>query len=174
MIIDGFLKLVGVGLPNFTVSGALGTAANTVDKCSAFMIAQSTIGINITLPTPTDPIPQMVIIANTGTVTLSVEGSNIKPNGMLTFFFNGLTWSIEGSNKTKSYTTVMNLVAGANTVTHNLNLPAGTFSNYMIAARRSTGTDLSINTVPASDTANSLVINATGAIANVRIFVQAV
>ena len=76
-------KQVGkaVSLTNFSASGVVGTALATVDGGRVLSIAQTTAGIILSLPNPTDLItPFQLLIRNTGTVSFKI-GQNLIGSG---------------------------------------------------------------------------------------------
>lgn len=74
-----------LALGNFTASGAIGTAAATVDIYGTIRVSQTTTGIALTLPTPTltGSVIQVRVL-NTGTVSFSIT-YNIPPGYQLRF-----------------------------------------------------------------------------------------
>ena len=51
-------------LTNFTVSGAIGTAAATVDGKTTFNINQTTANITLSIPNPTDTTIGRIVYVN--------------------------------------------------------------------------------------------------------------
>ena len=89
------LILGTVPLANFTANGALGTAVATVDIAPCFAIAQTTVGITLTIPTPTIAAVGLTIkIVNTGSAALTVAGVSIGANQSTEFTYSGTAWTI--------------------------------------------------------------------------------
>lgn len=88
-IINDAFKKITLEIPDITVSGPIGTAFETVDHFSSFVVVQTTPGITLSLPTPSDTTwGDDVTVRNTGTVTFSMYGINVPPDS----FDIHLTW----------------------------------------------------------------------------------
>ena len=84
---------LGVTLPNFTANGAIGTAAATVNITSVIAIAQTTAGIALTLPNPTQTqAGRLLLVANTGSQPVTVGGASVANGKMLPFLWTGTAW----------------------------------------------------------------------------------
>ena len=89
------LLLTAIPLANFAANGAIGTSAATVDIASVFSIAQTTAGVALTLPAPTNTSAGLVIVVNnTGTVAVNVAGQPIPINTNVAFLWNGSAWNV--------------------------------------------------------------------------------
>lgn len=87
-----------VALGNFVANGPIGTAAATVDSKTSFTIGQTAAGVSLTLPSPSTSIGGRVIyVANTGSVSVVVNGSNMLPASTVTFLWNGSAWIASSS-----------------------------------------------------------------------------
>lgn len=94
MILTDNLQIQPLSLPNFAANGSLGTAANTVDKYHTFYIPQTTVGISLTLPTPTVTSDSTQIsVHNTGSASITVNGLVIAANEAGLFQWNGIVWA---------------------------------------------------------------------------------
>lgn len=161
MLILDNLKLATLALTNFATGGSIGTAATTVDIVSQFNVNQRTVGQVLTVPTPTNAIAgDMIRIANVGSVAFSIAGKTINPGAFTDLFWNGTTYSIDADSGRNigATITLTTMTVGNNTVTHNLAMPAGSFSSINLDVRDSTNSTVNLRRVNASDTANSLVI----------------
>jgi hypothetical protein len=92
---------------NYTGSGntgAIGTAATTVDIYTSFTIAQATAGQTLTVPTPTvgavASTGRVIYIANIGSTsfTLLSGGATMNVNSTATLVFNGAQWTFAGAD----------------------------------------------------------------------------
>lgn len=82
-------------LGNFTASGAIGTAATTVDIKTTFNINQATSNITLTLPNPTDTTAgRIVYVNNVGTTSFFFYGTQIIPGTSRTAIWNGSAWTL--------------------------------------------------------------------------------
>lgn len=83
-----------VSLTNIASSGAIGTAAATVDVASYINLNQTTANINVTLPTPTNSTAgRLLILANTGTTLFTVNTTiYVGPQTSREFVWNGSAW----------------------------------------------------------------------------------
>lgn len=87
-ILNDAFKKTTLYIPNITVSGPIGTAYETVDHYSSFVIEQTSAGKTFTLPTPTDTTwGDDVTIRNTGSVPFTMYGINVSDS-----FDIHLTW----------------------------------------------------------------------------------
>lgn len=93
MNIANVFRVESIALSNFLVNGAIGTAATTVDVASSFTVNQTTLGVAVTIPAPSNTrIGQIAIINNTGTAILTVQSAKISPQTAVIFSWNGLAW----------------------------------------------------------------------------------
>lgn len=82
-----------LNLPNFAANAVLGTAAATVDLTSVIEIAQTTAGIALTLPPPTrTKAGRLLLILNSGSQPVSVDGNTIANGKLLLFAWDGFAW----------------------------------------------------------------------------------
>jgi hypothetical protein len=80
-------------LGNFASSGAIGTAATTVDIHTSFTISQTTSSVSLTIPSPTNTTAGRIIyIANTGSATVTVGGITMSAGASASYFWNGSSW----------------------------------------------------------------------------------
>ena len=87
-ILNDAFKKTTLYIPNITVSGPIGTAYETVDHYSSFVIEQTSTGQTFTVPTPTDTTwGDDVPIRNTGSVPFTMYGINVSDS-----FDIHLTW----------------------------------------------------------------------------------
>ena len=93
MNVANIFRVVSIALPNFAANAPIGAAVDAVDIASSFTINQSTVGIKLTLPNPTDPMAgQLVIVNNIGIVNIIVQNSTIYPSTTVIFSWNGAAW----------------------------------------------------------------------------------
>lgn len=87
-IVNDAFKKITLYIPNITVSGHIGTAYETVDHYSSFVIDQTTPNKTFTLPTPTDTTwGDDVTIRNVGSVSFIMYGITVNDS-----FDLHLTW----------------------------------------------------------------------------------
>ncbi|HPC92131.1 MAG TPA: hypothetical protein P5317_07625 [Myxococcota bacterium] len=80
-------------LANFAANAAIGTAAATVDPFSTIAIPQTTAGITLTLPNPTNAqAGRLLTVVNTGTAAFIVAGQKVWPSGEVKFSWTGTAW----------------------------------------------------------------------------------
>ena len=80
-------------LNNFTSSGAIGTAASTVDIHTSFTINQTSSSITLSIPSPTlTTAGRIIYIANIGSATTTVGGVTMGAGTSASFFWNGTSW----------------------------------------------------------------------------------
>src|ERR1700749_1115121 len=93
-----FSQATGLIMPDFTADGPLGTADATVDNYSIFNLNQSTPGITISIPNPTNVNQgREVHVTNVGSVFIKVlPGGYIKPGVAVKFRWLGSWWSVVG------------------------------------------------------------------------------
>jgi uncharacterized protein YjdB len=89
-------------ISNLATGGNIGTAANTVDKFSHFIVTQSTAGQVVTLPPPTNPVgSRWVMVENNGTSTaiFSLYNTTMNINQSHLLRWDGTNWgNAIGSN----------------------------------------------------------------------------
>jgi hypothetical protein len=164
MTIGSFLKLQRVALVNFAANAALGTAAATVDIASAFTINQTTASIVVTLPAPTTTTDmQIIYIQNIGTVAITVGGSVIPASKYIAFTWNGTAWVAASDTSPAKFYVQQALIAGNNTITHNLNLVTPKAIEISIIEDVS-GETVIVKAVGATMLTNSVVLNALAAV----------
>lgn len=175
MIHNSFQKFASQTIANLATGGALGTAAATVDVCAMFFINQTTAGQIITIPSPTNAIAGNVIHICSGltaTASFVVGGQTISVGEYAKFVWNGTGWIYSGDARNQgAKILVPAITVGNNTITHNLALPTGSFSNIIFDAYDSTGNQVLFRRVFASDTTNTLVLNSTIALTNITFFI---
>jgi hypothetical protein len=83
-----------VSLGNFSVSGVIGGGAATVDTASLIKINQTTVGVQLSLPNPTDTTGgRMVQIANYGVVPFTMLGLQVEPRTARNALWDGAAWA---------------------------------------------------------------------------------
>lgn len=173
--INDNLKTATIALTNFAASGALGTPAATVDIASSFVITQTTAGITLTLPTPTDATAGdrlTIASSTTSTTSITVAGISLVPGEFAQWQWTGSAWAFaDGGRNTGAVVTVASVVVGNNTVTHNLAMPTGSFSSLIFRAYNATGNEVTFRRVIASDTTNALVVNSSVALTNITFYI---
>lgn len=171
MFINDNFKTATVALPNFAANGALGTAITTVDIASTFVITQTTAGISLTLPTPTDATAgdRLVVINSTASTTgITVAGVPLSIGEQAMFTWSGTAWiTNDGGRNMGTSVLVASIAVGNSLVTHNLSLPTGTFSQVVFKAYNSTGNEVTFKRNKAADTANAFGISSPVALTNI-------
>jgi hypothetical protein len=173
MFVNDNFKTATLTFTNFATGGSIGTAPITVDIASTFNINQTTVGQIITLPTPTDTTAgDRLVVNNVGTASFTMGGLLIPAGTSGKFNWTGTAWITDANvgRNMGAVVTLATMVAGNNTVTHNLAMPAGTFSNVVFRAYNATGNEVIFRRVVASDTSNTLVVNSTVAISTATTF----
>jgi hypothetical protein len=166
-------RLATLVIANQATGGNIGTAATTVDVCSSFNVNQTTALQALTLPSPTDASAGLIAkVTNVGAVSFTLNGVAMPLLATTDFVWNGTAWSVDPNigRNAGAVVTLATMTAGNNTVTHNLNLPAGSFSNVDFTARNNVGQEISMRRVVGSDTTNTIVVNVVTAIANPTTF----
>lgn len=179
IVLDNF-KLGTIAIASLPTGGSIGTADLTVDIASSFAITQTTVGQTITIPAPTNAVAgDQVRVINTGTQSFTVAGKLIPPNTFTDLAWTGTTYAADADAATIAASTLRNqgavivlptMAVGTNTVTHNLTMPAGSFSSVSLDVRDSTGSTVSIRRVPGSDTAVSIAVTSPVAVATPTTF----
>ena len=82
-VVSNSITTRSITLSNFTSNGSIGSSSSTVDITRSIIIPQTTSGISLTLPTPSNTQAGLQLtIENTGTTYLTVHGIPIQ-NGTL-------------------------------------------------------------------------------------------
>ncbi len=174
MKINDTLKLATIALANFAASGALGTAAATVDVASSFVITQTTASISLTLPNPTDAVAgDRLNIGNstTSTQSITVAGVTIEVGIAAEFVWSGTAWlKGDGGRNDGGAVTAATIPVGNSIITHNLNLPVGTVSNVVFQAFDASNSPVMFKRNTTADTANAFGISSPVAIATATKF----
>lgn len=93
------IKLTPITLANFTANGSIGTAPTTVDLSSYIKLNQTTAGISVTIPTPTDAVLGTVLyITNIGTQSININTIPLASTDTITFIYTGTAWKQDGSS----------------------------------------------------------------------------
>ncbi len=80
-------------------SGAIGTAAATVNVATAFTINQTTAGQTLTIPSPTNVAAGRVIyISNIGSASFTMLGATISIGTSATIIWSGSAWTFAGAD----------------------------------------------------------------------------
>lgn len=94
--LNGAFITRSVAVPNQPTSVTL-VAATTVNISSLLTLAQTTAGVNITVPTPSGAIlGRRLTIYNNGTVTAIVNTNNVGAGRVVEFIWNGTFWASVG------------------------------------------------------------------------------
>lgn len=147
---------------NQAAAAALCTAVQ-LDNISSFDVTQTTASIALTLPTPLNVRGKArVWVSNNiaSTQTFTVQGTTIPIGGEMAFYFDTV-WHVTGDPTAidpKKFTVQQALVAGNNTITHNMALltPFAVVSEIRDVA---TGNYIDGNIIPGSRTANAILLN---------------
>lgn len=119
-----------ISLPDFTVSGSLGTSIETVDKGSGFIIVQDTENISITsIATPLKNIPGQtieIINSNASSTSINILENDLPIGTAIHFKWTGDNWvpyiNPIPANVPKIFTTQITLTDAVNLITHSFNL----------------------------------------------------
>jgi hypothetical protein len=140
-------------------AGSIGAAPATVDIASSFAI-NYTGPVNglVTIPNPTDvQAGDRVRISNVGTAAFSIGGDSLSPGFHTYAEWTGASYTyLDGGRNAGVSVPVAAVAAGNFTVTHNLAMPAGTFSSLVFRAYNSIGNEVIFKRNKAADTANVL------------------
>ena len=91
--VNGAEVLRALTTTNFAANGSLGTAATTVDLFSTVLIPQTTAGIAVTLPSPTNTTAgRRLVVGNTGTASITVGGTAIPSGQSIEYVWSGTAW----------------------------------------------------------------------------------
>lgn len=100
MSLTGFSQLVNkpvslVSVTNKATGGAIGTAANTVDIATLITINQTTASQTLSLPSPTNETPGMVIsVVNIGTENFTMATRIVAVGDPISlFWWDGSAWN---------------------------------------------------------------------------------
>jgi hypothetical protein len=163
MINDDIFKTATLPLANFATAGAIGTAATTVDIASSFVITQTTAGIALTIPNPTDANAGdrlLIGSSSTSTASVSVAGVTLVPGEFSQWLWSGLAWLFADGGRNAGIDVSVAVVSAGNLlVTHNLNMPTGTFSRVIYQCYNSAGIKVEFRRNKANDTANAMAFN---------------
>jgi hypothetical protein len=160
---DDIFKTATLPLANFATAGAIGTAATTVDIASSFVITQTTAGIALTIPNPTNANAGdrlLIGSSSTSTATVSVAGVTLIPGEFSQWLWSGAAWLFaDGGRNAGASISVATIPAGNLLVTHNLNMPTGTFSQVIYQCHNAIGNQVVLRRNKANDTANAMAFN---------------
>lgn len=128
-----FGQATGYNLSNFPSSGSIGTAASTVDSYSRININQTTAGVALTVPPPTNTTTKVteVWIANKGTVSLTIRplpdltGFVLDTGQTVILKWIGLRYSVVGKGNMVDLSGYIKLDGTSPATTGNIN-----FGNY--------------------------------------------
>ncbi|MFO0781923.1 MAG: hypothetical protein U0524_03485, partial [Candidatus Saccharimonadales bacterium] len=103
--------LSALAISDQATSGPVGSAASTVDVATTLNLNQSTSGVSLTLPSPTDTTAGRILyVSNTGSVVVNVDGIPLAVGTSASFIWNGTTWiALTTGNSTAGVTTVGSL-----------------------------------------------------------------
>jgi hypothetical protein len=95
MRVNSFTIFDQVQLANIAASGPIGTAAATVDIATNFAINQTTAGLALTLPNPTQALNgAFVIVSNSGSASFTLNGTIVFPGQFSSFEWDNAAWRI--------------------------------------------------------------------------------
>jgi hypothetical protein len=135
--VGGSTLFINGNSANRTASGVLDPAGGTVDVLTVTSIPQTTAGISLTLPAPTNASAgRMFRVMNTGTVNLGVQGFEIAPSRYADYMWTGAAWIFHDLSVTAANTVQMMvkgvvrcgdaIAAGARAVTNSYNVASAT------------------------------------------------
>lgn len=94
---DGAILQRTQAITNKAAGGNIGTAANTVDKDSAFNVNQTTAAQTLTLPNPTvTTAGRHAYVSNIGSTSFTMLGIVLNNGASLHALWNGTAWSLVG------------------------------------------------------------------------------
>lgn len=137
--------------------GAIGTAATTVDIASTIAVNYTgTANGAVTLANPTDAqAGDRVKVLNIGTAAFTINGDAVAPGFHVDAAWNGTAWNFQDGGRNAGISVPVAAVpAGTLNVTHNLAMPAGTFSSVIVRAYNTLGNEIVFRRNKAGDTAN--------------------
>jgi hypothetical protein len=151
-------KNATIKLATVAAAGPFAAAAASVDIASSFVITQTT-NVALTIPNPTDATAgDLLRIGSdtTSTSPFSVNGITLTPGEFATFFWSGTAWLyLDGGRNAGAVVPVAAVAAGNFVVTHNLAMPAGSFSSVIWRAYNPAGNEVILKRNTAADTANA-------------------
>ena len=102
-------------LGNFAANGDIGTAAATVDAYTSINIPQTTAGITLTIPSPTNvTVGRILKINNNGSEPFRVGAAFVEVAQSVEFVWNGSAWSMQSGGGGWSLTGNSGAIAGTN------------------------------------------------------------
>ena len=102
--VSGAEILRPVTLANFPANAAIGTAAATVDVASELIIPQTTAGISLTLPAPTQTqAGRLLFVKNTGSQSVTVGGVSIPSGRYLGYIWSGTAWVPQSAGSSEDF-----------------------------------------------------------------------
>lgn len=117
-------------LSNFAANGAFGTAAATVDAYTSINIPQTTAGITLSIPAPTNPTAGRILkISNTGSTAFAVGAASINSAQTVEYVWNGIAWSLQTTGSGWSLTGNAGIIAGTNFLGTTTDVPMDIASN---------------------------------------------
>lgn len=138
---------------------AIGTAATTVDIASSIAVNYTgTANGAVTLASPTDAqAGDRVKVLNIGTQPFVINGDAVNPWFHVDAVWNGTAWNYQDGGRNAGVSVPVAAVpAWVLNVTHNLAMPAGTFSNVIYRAYNTLGNEVVFRRNKAGDTTNVL------------------
>ncbi|MEO6761462.1 MAG: FG-GAP-like repeat-containing protein, partial [Candidatus Saccharimonadales bacterium] len=148
---------VNTSLPisDLPTGGNIGSAADTVDKYTSFLISQTTAGQTLSIPAPTSSTNgRLIYITNVGTAGYTMSGSIISPGAAAAFIWNSVTnsWSLVSSGTTGNY-----IQNGTSVQTANFNIQSLSNSSVGVVISGASGQTADILQVSAYGVATPLV-----------------
>lgn len=164
-----------LAIANQTANGVLGTAAN-LDTISSFDITQTTAGIALTLPVPTNvqgKVRLNVSSNSASTALFTVQGVTIPIGGEMQFYYD-TAWHVSGDPSpidVRKFSVQQALVSGSNTITHSFGLTTP-FAVQVEVRDVATGQWIDHVVMPSARTANAIAVVVGGAVTNAEIIVM--
>ena len=125
-----------LNLPDFGADGDIGTAAATVDAYTSINIAQTTVGVTLTVPAPSNTTAGRILkINNTGTTAFSIGAGSIAIAQTVEYVWNGTAWSLltdgmsSGTGSGWDLTGNAGITAGVNFLGTTIDVPMDIRSN---------------------------------------------
>lgn len=121
-------------LTDFSANGAIGTAAATVDIYTSINIPQTTAGVTLTIPSPSNTTAGRILkISNTGTTAFTAGPALIEIAQTVGYVWNGTAWSLQTdglvSGPAWSLTGNSGIISGTNFLGTTTDVPMDIASN---------------------------------------------
>jgi len=117
-------------LSNFTANGDIGTAAATVDSYTSINIPQTTVGVTLNIPPPSNTTAGRIVkISNSGTTPFTIGSALLEIAQTVELVWNGTAWSLQTGDLGWSLTGNGGAIAGTNFLGTTTDVPMNIASN---------------------------------------------